>query len=226
MRSQVFSMCRLCALQRRPEAVLPPPRDVSIDALRVCEAHRARARLESGAWLAPLLAAAPGVLDGPGMGFLFNPVRIDTTVAWVSWAFSSWQAYLPLLPCADSFEFEVLHRPEHLETLRSLQESRAMFGAAPTAIDLARWSRPSGWHRFEAVQRLCDQWWRRQCYGEALRAAGRASPVSAQEAMAFTRELEPCVAPIDRIGDALRCLLAMAERRFGTEPPVHAAHGA
>ena len=41
--------------------------------------------------------------------------------------------------------------------------------------------------------------------------------------MAITRALEACVAPIDRMGAALACLLKLAERRFGPATAQHAA---
>lgn len=215
MRSQVFATCRLCARDRRPDLGLQLLPGMSMEALRVCETHRSRAQLANGAWLAPLLAESRLVLDGPGLPFLFNPVRIDGVTAWVSWVGASWHVHLPLMACVDAFEYEVLHRAEHQETLWLLHEARASFGANPTAIDLARWARPAGWHRFQAVQHLCDLWWRRRRYGAALRDAGLPCARSAAEAVAISRTLEPCVTPIDRIGEAVRCLLWLAELQFG-----------
>jgi hypothetical protein len=187
------------------------PETTQLEIPAACARHAAMAVLPGGAPLSPIVAAS---LEGPGLGFLFNPVDVGGAQGWAAWTFGQARIHAAVLPSRDYFEFEAQHRPEHVTTLREVHEASSLWADGIDLKAIAAYCSKVGWPRFEALQRLSDLWWRRDRYAEALSRAGLSRATTAEQALALMQTVEPAPAPPEALKDAVTTLLALARVRF------------
>ena len=90
----------------------------------MCSAHASGAVLPNGRRLVDVLRAARS-LDGPGLPYLLNPVRVGGFTAWITFAAGGW--HLLAESGSDAFDAQVRHEPYWLDTLWQLAAHETSF---------------------------------------------------------------------------------------------------
>jgi hypothetical protein len=186
----------------------------------LCHAHASRAVLPNGQRLHDVAARSTRQVEGPGLGYLLNPLTVGDgrPSAWAAWFGPAWQAHWTRILCRDYFEFEAMHRPEWLDVLHSLELHEAALRATPVGIEaLHAYVTATGVDAFDRLLALCRHARRRDHYREALRARRKPCVDSLDEALDVMQEVEEAMTadmgPED-VGARVHDLLALARHRF------------